>query len=56
MLLLLLLQRLIRATAPAAGDDDFVSPGRLEAVEEEETVRMHLAALKREEIALQASL
>lgn len=28
---------------------------RLEAVEEEETVRMHLAALKREELALQAS-
>ncbi|CAN0158600.1 unnamed protein product, partial [Hapterophycus canaliculatus] len=27
----------------------------LEAIEEEETVRMHLTALKREEVALQAS-
>ncbi|CAM9101773.1 unnamed protein product [Ascophyllum nodosum] len=45
--------RLLKSTTPAAGDEDAVSPGRLEAVEEEESVRMHLAALKREEIALQ---
>lgn len=37
------------------GDGDSNGQARLEAVEEEETVRMHLTALKREEVALQAS-
>ena len=38
------------------GGEAVSGQARLEAVEEEETVRMHLAALRREEAALQASL
>ncbi|CAM9104732.1 unnamed protein product [Ectocarpus fasciculatus] len=45
--------KLLRSTAPAAGDGSFSGQARLEAIEEEETVRMHLTALKREEVALQ---
>ncbi|CAB1098920.1 unnamed protein product [Ectocarpus sp. CCAP 1310/34] len=45
--------KLLRSTAPAAGDGSFSGQARLEAIEEEETVRMHLTALKREELALQ---
>lgn len=41
--------------APAGGVEAVSGQARLEAVEEEETVRMHLAALRREEAALQAS-
>ena len=47
--------RLLRTVAPLGGDETVSVQARLEAVEEEETVRMHLAALKREEAALQAS-
>lgn len=47
--------RLLKASAPAAGEEQPDGQARLEAIEEEETVRMHLASLKREEVALQAS-
>lgn len=47
--------RLLKSSASAAGDGAAGGQARLEAIEEEETVRMHLAALKREEVALQAS-
>lgn len=47
--------RLLRSAAPATGDDGFDGHARLEAIEEEETVRMHITALRREEVALQAS-
>lgn len=45
--------RLLKSSTPAAGGDALAGQARLEAIEEEETVRMHLAALKREEVALQ---
>ncbi|CAM9986686.1 unnamed protein product [Scytosiphon promiscuus] len=47
--------KLLKSSASAAGDGTSGGQARLEAIEEEETVRMHLAALKREEVALQAS-
>lgn len=47
--------RLLKTSAPAAGEEQPGGQARLEAVEEEETVRMHLASLKREEVALQVS-
>lgn len=45
--------RLLKSSASATGGDASRGQARLEAIEEEETVRMHLAALKREEVALQ---
>lgn len=45
--------RLLKSSAPATGDEVSGGQARLEAIEEEETVRMHLTALKREEVALQ---
>ena len=45
--------RLLKSSASATGGDASGGQARLEAIEEEETVRMHLAALKREEVALQ---
>lgn len=47
--------RLLKASAPAGGDEASVGQARLEAIEEEETVRMHITALKREEVALLVS-
>ena len=48
--------RLLRSVTTVPGDEAASGQARLEAVEEEETVRMHLAALRREEAALQASI
>eukprot|EP00903_Cladosiphon_okamuranus_P007033 g6838.t1 len=45
--------KLLKSSASATGGDTSSGHARLEAIEEEETVRMHLAALKREEMALQ---
>lgn len=45
--------RLLKSSASATGGDTSSGQARLEAIEEEETVRMHLGALKREEVALQ---
>lgn len=48
--------RLLKSSATATGDEVSGGQARLEAIEEEETVRMHLTALKREEVALQVDL
>lgn len=48
-----MLRRLLKSSASATGGDASSGQARLEAIEEEETVRMHLAALKRIEVALQ---
>lgn len=53
---MLLYHRLLKSSASATGGDTSGGQARLEAIEEEETVRMHLAALKREEVALQVGL
>lgn len=49
------LSRLLKASASANGNEGSDGQARLEAIEEEETVRMHLTALKREEVAQLAS-
>lgn len=52
----ILYPRLLKASNAASVEGQSDVQARLEAIEEEETVRMHLTALKREEIALQASV
>ncbi|CAM9499039.1 unnamed protein product [Pylaiella littoralis] len=44
--------KLLKSSAPATGNEVSGGQARLEAIEEEETVRMHLTAIKREEVAL----